>query len=228
MKQVSLYRMTSFRKYFIIVLSLSIATLIACNYDDFYESMDLENHLLDSTKSVYFNIADTGITHENSSVIGDDGDYINTPASIDYDDNLDGTVTDNVTKLMWLKCSLVGNSKVDNDIVNCSTTHVKYKWMDAVVACAKLDYAGYDDWRLPTMSELNNLVDLSIASGPAINSEFPNTEYDAAFTFEPEKCYWSITRNLYDYALAINFLNGMTFNPKISTSTHYVRCVRNK
>ena len=50
-------------------------------------------------------------------------------------DNLDGTVTDDTTNLMWLK--------------NANTAGLM-NWANAVAWADGLSYAGYDDWRLPT------------------------------------------------------------------------------
>lgn len=53
----------------------------------------------------------------------------------------DGTITDTRTGLMWLKNagSFYGN------------------WNEAVRYCEELEFAGFNDWRLPTMAELTTL-----------------------------------------------------------------------
>ena len=56
----------------------------------------------------------------------------------DFTDNGDGTVTDNVTGLMWQQVP------VDNG----------FSYQDAADYCEALELAGYDDWRIPTTKEL--------------------------------------------------------------------------
>ena len=84
----------------------------------------------------------------------------------DYTDNGDGTVTDNVTGLMWeQKTDDGGPQDKDN----------KYTWKDALAYCENLVLGGYSDWRMPTPKELERLVDLG-KSSPAIDTAyFPNT-----------------------------------------------------
>ncbi len=57
-------------------------------------------------------------------------------------DNGDGTVTDLITGLMWVKApfELPGNSD-------------GMRWDEAVTFCSNLNYAGYDDWRLPLVGD---------------------------------------------------------------------------
>jgi len=58
-------------------------------------------------------------------------------------DNLDGTVTDDTTNLMWLKdANYAQTSGYDAD--------GRMQWADAMTWADGLSYAGYDDWRLPT------------------------------------------------------------------------------
>ena len=63
-----------------------------------------------------------------------------------YTDNGDGTVTDNVTGLMW--------QQAEPAIGNIET------WDNAVAHCQSLTLAGHSDWRLPSRIELVSIVDL--------------------------------------------------------------------
>ena len=68
------------------------------------------------------------------------------PAS--FSDNKNGTVTDSTTGLVWQK----GDSFHD--------LKKGLNWYDAleyVTLKNSQKFAGYDDWRLPTLNELNNL-----------------------------------------------------------------------
>ncbi|MCI5148766.1 MAG: DUF1566 domain-containing protein [Candidatus Electrothrix sp. MAN1_4] len=70
-----------------------------------------------------------------------------------YIDHGDGTVTDTKTGLMWKRCSegLSGDT--------CEHGKVeKYRWYDAMQRFKNVAYAGYTDWRLPTIDELKTLV----------------------------------------------------------------------
>jgi len=67
-----------------------------------------------------------------------------------YQDNGDGTVTDNVTGLMWQK-----------------TPGAKMTYDQAMAGASSFDLAGYTDWRLPTIKELYSLI---VFSGKDISS----------------------------------------------------------
>jgi hypothetical protein len=66
-----------------------------------------------------------------------------------YTNNGDGTITDNVTGLMWVK---ERGSKVT--------------WDDAVASASTNRTAGYNDWRMPTIKELYSLIRFSGVNGP--------------------------------------------------------------
>ena len=94
-----------------------------------------------------------------------------------FTDNGDGTVTDMKTMLMWFKDASVLNG---------------YMYMEAVKACTMYpiwSFAGYKDWRLPSMPELMSLIDKS-QSDPALPSGNP-------FVNVQER-YWS-TKELAGY-----------------------------
>ncbi len=62
-----------------------------------------------------------------------------------YTDNGDGTVTDDNSGLMWQQVP----SSDD------------YTWQEAVDYCDDLVFAGYDDWRIPSLKELYSISDFS-------------------------------------------------------------------
>jgi hypothetical protein len=91
-----------------------------------------------------------------------------------FQDNGDGTVTDNLTGLTWLKD------------VNCLGTNYpldvpsgKGEWQEALAAVAKINNgtfsacaAGQSDWRLPNRKEFQSLLDYS-QSSPALPAGHP-------------------------------------------------------
>lgn len=102
----------------------------------------------------------------------------------DFRDNRDGTITDRATALMW--------SKADNGR--------GMNWQDALAWVQKQNAAkflGHDDWRLPSVKELQSIVDYSrspdTSRSPAIDPVFActtitNEAHQADYPF-----YWSAT-----------------------------------
>jgi len=72
-----------------------------------------------------------------------------------FTDNLDGTITDELTRLVWQK--------------NPSNTSLT--WEQALSGAESLQLAGFDDWRLPNIKELFTLHDPSRVN-PAANPIF--------------------------------------------------------
>jgi len=92
------------------------------------------------------------------------------PAPPRFTDNGDDTVTDNNTKLMWTKNANLGGSK---------------QWFDALGYCDGFKLADHSDWRLPSLSELNSLIDSS-RMNPALPPGHPFTNVQTMY-------YWSST-----------------------------------
>ncbi len=102
----------------------------------------------------------------------------------DFHDNRDGTITDRATGLMW--------SKTDSGR--------GMNWQDALAWVQKQNAAkllGHDDWRLPSVKELQSIVDYSrspdTSRSPAIDPVFTcatitNEAHQADYPF-----YWSAT-----------------------------------
>lgn len=96
----------------------------------------------------------------DSIVSGDDGDLqigISFPDPR-FTDNEDGTVTDNLTGLMWT--------------VDALQIPVKKNWFDGIEACNNLDFAGWDDWRMPNVKEMLSLIDYGYYD-PALTPDHP-------------------------------------------------------
>jgi hypothetical protein len=124
-----------------------------------------------------------------------------------YTDNGDGTVTDNVTGLMWQQAVPTGT----------------YTWEQAKAYCPPLTLAGHSDWRLPSRIELTSIVDLGVLSDTTINSAyFPST---------PSNAFWSLSpvagspSSAWDSAWSVSFNIGVIYS-LATASTYYVRCVR--
>ena len=96
-------------------------------------------------------------------------------------DNGNGTITDNATGLMWMQ----------ND------SGSPMLWEAALAYAEGFSYAGYTDWRLPDVKELQNLLDYSrspaTTSSAAINSVFNCTQITNEAGVADYPCYTSST-----------------------------------
>jgi PKD repeat protein len=120
----------------------------------------------------------------------DDGDLkkgVAWPSPRFYDHG-NGTVSDNLTGLMWTK-----NANPAGNTMN---------WQQALDYCRGLSFAGYTDWRLPNKKELRSLCDYS-QHDPALPQGYPFTNVQSSY-------YWSSTTfaSYPDYAWTVYFTYG--------------------
>jgi len=161
---------------------------------------------------------------------GQDGDLLKGVAwpSPRFVDNGDGTVTDSLTGLMWVKeANCIGNLHSGFDVDNTAGDG-RVSWQSGLDFVADLNAATYDcgvtssytDWRLPNARELESLVDLG-QTGPALPVGHP-------FSGVVSLYYWSSSsvEKFPDNAWGVYFYYGaVDWNDK-DTFTYYVWPVR--
>jgi hypothetical protein len=154
-----------------------------------------------------YNEAGDNITCDST---GQDGDWLAGVPWPDprFTDRGDGTVSDNLTGLVWAKnANLLGTDDADNDTDDMAGDG-KVTWQHALDYIKKLNresYLGYNDWRLPNVNELESLVNAELY-GPALPLNYP-------FTNVQSRYYWSST-TLADYsryAWHVDFYDGYVY-----------------
>lgn len=130
----------------------------------------------------------------------------------------DGTVTDSKSKLTWMRCAL--GMKWQGD--TCVGVAARYEWLDAGRYIKRMNagggYAGHSDWRLPSLKELEGIVEHRCIN-PSINLEvFPATLPTG---------FWSATREEgYDKGIwLVYFLHGKSYMGNVAQEWK-VRLVR--
>lgn len=117
----------------------------------------------------------------------------------------DNIVVDIEKNLMWQ----------DNEEVKL----YKSNWSLAKEYCKSLTLNGYIDWRLPTIKELQTIVEVK-NNKPALNEQFK---------FCQNTSYWSNTQDIKNknYAWYVGFETGATFLGSKDYDC-YVRCIRER
>lgn len=113
-------------------------------------------------------------------------------------------VTDKKTGLVWQDNSYAKSMKKD--------------WSDSKDYCQNLILDGQSDWRLPTIKELQSIVNIK-KSHPAIKEGFKNVAGS----------YWSSSDCVSNTSSAwfVVFHSGSTLS-RAKTKKYYVRCVRGR
>lgn len=217
-----------------LILAL-IAYFSACSC-----SSDSENEKSTTTPpNSSYEIVDTGVetfysdtstisnVTEGNRFYGQDAHYIKNKPS--YTDNGDGTITDNVTGLMWQK-----------------DMGQKMSFADATLAAKNLKLGGYSDWRVPTIKELYSLIqftgqvkgeqaikmfiDERYFTQPLGNTSLGEREIDAQTWSSTQ--YVGTVMNNQSVAFGVNFVDGRIKGYPINKpgsgtpNTMYFRMVR--
>jgi hypothetical protein len=146
---------------------------------EIYDIVSNTNARLDATASV----EKTGQT--TSYATGDDGDLMKGVAWPDprFTDNGNGTVTDNLTGLIWLKnANCFGTRLWTTGLSDCNSL--------ASGSCGLTDGSVAGDWRMPNIKELLSLIDYGYYD-KALPAGHP-------FTGVMDDHYWSGTSAAHD------------------------------
>ncbi len=158
------------------------------------------------------------------------------PTNDRFTNNSDGTVTDNLTGLIWLtkaNCIATDNASFDADGA--------VPWLKALEFVAGINSGTYDcsdtsnggnyqtDWRLPTRNELFSLIDAGYY-GPALTDAAGTAKWTSdgdAFSGVVSSRYWSSTTYASNTTLAwFVFLGNGYVGYDDKTSSYYVWPVR--
>jgi hypothetical protein len=132
-----------------------------------------------------------------SYAAGDDGDLQKGVAwpSPRFTENGDGTVTDNLTKLMWTAdASTPGPAGCNGGV----KMHMQWQESLNYVACLNTNrYLGYNDWRMPNRKELHSLIDFSqvvpsLPSGHPFSNVYVDYSSSTTYAFGPDY-EWDVT-----------------------------------
>ena len=128
-----------------------------------------------------------------------------------FADNQDGTITDTMTGLVWLKNAGCFNPSVWGDALAAVSAL-------ASGACGLTDRSAAGDWRMPNLNELESLVDVS-NSHPALSAGHPFLNVSPAI-------YWSSTSYFggqggSPLAWAIRFSDGRFINDGSSNAKNF-------
>ena len=159
--------------------------------------------------------------YDGQKFYGQDAQFNINPPS--YQNNNDGTITDQVTGLMWEK-----------------TIHSQKTFHQAQSNASRIKTAGYNDWRLPTIKELYSLIDFNGCVTTKKPIPYINTKYfDFAWGNENgnhgriiDAQFWSATQyvgktmNGQPTTFGVNFADGRIKGYPTSRKRSFVRYVR--
>lgn len=218
-----------------IFFSFFVAFLLSCNSND-ENNIEGINNLPNISG---YAVVDTGITafYSDTTVIsepikgsafyGQDSHYKGNQPS--YTNNNDGTITDNVTGLMW-----------EQDMGSKTT------FSNAFEKAQNSTLGGYTDWRVPTIKELYSLIlftgkvqgvrainlfiETNYFNQPIGDVSIGEREIDAQTWSSTE--YVGLTMNKDETVFGVNFIDGRIkgypkYNPRTgAANTMYFRMVR--
>jgi len=162
------------------------------------------------------------------------GDGAGNGPALAYEECADGlTVADLNTGLLWerkVQGAVSCLRYLHNHSPQCTWAEATGAWIDAVNAEGGGGFAGFSDWRLPNVRELQSIVDYGEAA-PALDPSFGPLPL-----MNPEGCYWSATPVAFfrigarpfppGSAWVVCFANGDMQRDLMGSGENHVRAVR--
>ncbi|MCP4540410.1 MAG: DUF1566 domain-containing protein [Chloroflexi bacterium] len=152
-----------------------------------------------------FGVRVTGDTYITSTVDGEDGELQNGVAwpNPRFTDSCDGTITDNLTGLVWLQdANCFGTTTWATALSSANTL--------ASGACGLTDGSVATDWRLPNVEELASLTHFGFVS-PTLPNTAGTGQWTAGDPFDNVSSgyYWSGSQSFYsDGAWSVSMGQG--------------------
>lgn len=216
-----------------LLLIASFLIFTSCEVDD--DSFDEEDVILDITYPIvdtdvvdfYTDLAISAAISEGDAFYGQDANYSGNKSS--YTNNDDGTITDNVTGLMW-----------EQDM------GAKITFDEAFTKAEESTLGGYTDWRVPSIKEVYSLI---LFTGRVMGEQAISMFIDTNYFNQPigdvnigereidaqtwsSTAYVGLTMNGDETVFGVNFVDGRIKGyPKYKKSTGnpntmYFRMVR--
>lgn len=198
---------------FILIFGVSLS-FYSCSDDDTDASTDDDEEVVDNLPDItgfpmvgtsqstsYDNSEEIDTPSSGDDFYGQNSNHLGTSAS--YTDNGDGTVTDNVTGLMWQNTfDHNGDGTIDYD------DKLSY---DEIIACPDTcTTGGHTDWRVPSLKEQYSLMNFM---GEDISS-YEGTETDGLTPF--------IDTDYFDFAYGDTDANERLIDVQCATTTEYL------
>jgi len=128
--------------FFVLISTLVFHNLIA--------QSNLSYPIVDTKQSLFYDTLNIiSQPQAGESFYGQDANYPGYQPS--YVDNGDGTISDQITELMWQKSTDINNDGVIN-------VDDKLTYEEALSGADTMSLAGYNDWRLPSIKEMYSLI----------------------------------------------------------------------
>jgi|GEM_PF-1824162 len=116
---------------------------------------------------------------------------------------------------------------------NINVTNNSRTYQNAITYCQNLTLGGYSNWRLPTQSEFNSIVDKKRNPSLVIEIEnFPKNDGNGIAIFATSTEFTRVDKYSFDYISAFSIYEGRWVDVMIKDPLNrgyeslYVRCIR--
>lgn len=138
---------------------------------------------------------------KGETYFGQDAQHLGPQQS--YTDNADGTITDNITGLMWVQTpDLNGDGSINIDD--------KLSLDEALAGAEAFNLGGYDDWRLPNITEMYSLMNFNGIDPSGYESD------------DPSGLTPFIDTNVFDFGYGDTNARERLIDGQMASSTRYV------